>query len=518
MRDSFHRHDLFELAADYAECSVLVTTSELDLPGPQILYVNSAFTRMTGYAVADLLGKTPRILQGPATSREVLDKLRRSLAEGNDFIGRATNYKRTGEAFELEWIVTPLKNVQGEITHFVAIQRDITNSERAESELKRFDDELREARTQIIEGAERLEIQQKLLREKLQHAQLGEMTSGVMHDLSNALGPVFNLVELLHTMDNLPAEARRITESLDTSVEHAIQVLENLKRYYENPDVPIRKTSNLAQLVRKLPDILSARLWSGDQPSKIKLSVNAKTDVLVRANEVELQQVLVNLLLNAIESVPEGGTVVVDVSEGDELAEISVIDDGPGLSTELMQSCFNPYVTGRSGGIGLGLAVCKRIVESHGGTIKVEDAESQGAAFIVSLPLDVPLVQKTGPNPGKVLVAAGSKPHLARVTERLASLKIDCTGTVGSDAALAELFVEQYDSVLIHGDIGPIGHETMTLAIRQNSPRTRIAWWSDDPGAEAPIARDGMTLPDIAFTLPDDDERLASALQLMLTP
>ncbi|MEZ6115678.1 MAG: PAS domain-containing protein [Pirellulaceae bacterium] len=104
------RHDLIELAAAYAVDSILVTTAELDFPGPQILYANTAFARMTGYSLSEILGKTPRILHGPKTDRSTLQRLRQTLSQGDEFIGQTTNYKRDGTPFQLEWIIRPLKN------------------------------------------------------------------------------------------------------------------------------------------------------------------------------------------------------------------------------------------------------------------------------------------------------------------------------------------------------------------------------------------------------------------------
>ena len=136
------RHDLIELAAAYAEYSVFVTTAELDLPGPQILYANSAFTRMTGYSVSELLGRTPRLLQGPETDKTVLRRLREALLDGHDFIARAINYRRDGTAFELEWIISHLKDSDDRTTHYIAMQRDITGQDHAHKELSAVDDEV----------------------------------------------------------------------------------------------------------------------------------------------------------------------------------------------------------------------------------------------------------------------------------------------------------------------------------------------------------------------------------------
>src|SRR5215470_8598257 len=88
--------------------SVLITTAQLDLPGPQIVYVNPAFTRMTGYAREEVIGKTPRMLQGPKTDRSVLNRLRRDCAEGKVFHGEVINYRKDGSEFCLDWTVAPL--------------------------------------------------------------------------------------------------------------------------------------------------------------------------------------------------------------------------------------------------------------------------------------------------------------------------------------------------------------------------------------------------------------------------
>src|SRR5262245_62180077 len=107
--------------------SALITTAQLDLPGPQIVYVNPAFTRMTGYMPEEVIGKTPRILQGAKTDRAVLDQLRSDCSAGKVFYGKTINYRKDGSEFCLEWRVGPVRNEQAEITQFVATQRDVTD-------------------------------------------------------------------------------------------------------------------------------------------------------------------------------------------------------------------------------------------------------------------------------------------------------------------------------------------------------------------------------------------------------
>src|SRR5215813_4150060 len=134
---------LLKTAIEQSNELVLITTSQLDWPGPQIVYVNPAFTEMTGYTLEDVIGKTPRILQGPKTSRVVLDRLRKDCEEGRIFFGKAINYRKDGSEFYLEWSIGPVRDERGAVTHFVATQRDVTRRERMEEDLRRSEEEFR---------------------------------------------------------------------------------------------------------------------------------------------------------------------------------------------------------------------------------------------------------------------------------------------------------------------------------------------------------------------------------------
>ena len=126
------RRRLLEAAVENIEDGVLITTADLDLPGPHIVYTNDAFKRITGYAHEELAGQTPRILQGEQTNREVLDKLRRDLAETGRFEGETTNYRKGGEPYQVEWNIGPLHDADGRVTHWVSAHRDVTDRRRLE--------------------------------------------------------------------------------------------------------------------------------------------------------------------------------------------------------------------------------------------------------------------------------------------------------------------------------------------------------------------------------------------------
>lgn len=112
--------------AQASRTSMILTDADLDEPGPRILWVNPAFERTTGYHAADVLGRSPRFMQGPGTDRSVLRELRRLLEQGDDFEGEAINYRADGTPFVMSWRITALRDEHGRATHYLATQDDVT--------------------------------------------------------------------------------------------------------------------------------------------------------------------------------------------------------------------------------------------------------------------------------------------------------------------------------------------------------------------------------------------------------
>lgn len=115
---------LLESAMEHSFDAIMITKAE---PGYPIIYVNDAFTKITGYSPKEAIGETPAMLQGPDTDGAVLDRLRQDLSEGNLFHGEAINYRKDGSEFLMEWKIVPIRNENEETSHYLAIQRDITN-------------------------------------------------------------------------------------------------------------------------------------------------------------------------------------------------------------------------------------------------------------------------------------------------------------------------------------------------------------------------------------------------------
>jgi PAS domain S-box-containing protein len=134
--------ELLRAAVEAVDEAILITGPELDSPGPRIEYVNAGFTRMTGYTAEEVLGRTPRVLQGPGTDRAVLDSIRAALGAGRPFRGETVNYRKDGTEFIIEWRITPVLGADGRVAHWVSAQRDVTGRKRAEARQRRLLDEV----------------------------------------------------------------------------------------------------------------------------------------------------------------------------------------------------------------------------------------------------------------------------------------------------------------------------------------------------------------------------------------
>lgn len=115
--------------------SVLVTTTDLDSPGPSIVYVNPAFEKMTGWSKHEIIGKSPRILQGEKTEQNIFSDLRQRLLQGEHWLGQTTNYRKNGTEFVMEWSIVPIRDKSGDVYRYLAVQRDVTKRVNMERDL-----------------------------------------------------------------------------------------------------------------------------------------------------------------------------------------------------------------------------------------------------------------------------------------------------------------------------------------------------------------------------------------------
>ncbi len=144
---------LLNSAVHYANDSILITTAQLDPPGPFIVFVNPAFSQMTGYSPEELIGKTPPfdwMLQGPKTDRDTLRQVREHLSRGESFSTEIINYRKDGSEYTVEWHLSPIRNLKNETTHFISIQHDVSARKKTEERLREQADLLDNATDAIV--------------------------------------------------------------------------------------------------------------------------------------------------------------------------------------------------------------------------------------------------------------------------------------------------------------------------------------------------------------------------------
>ncbi len=147
------RMRLLESAVENTQDGILITEAKhIDAPGPELLYVNQAFTRITGYDLAEVLGRTPRLLQGPKTDRSQLDKIRTALSKQQPVQVELLNYRKDGSEFWVELNIVPITNKSGQLTHWVALQREITERKQAETALLESKQQISKILESITDG------------------------------------------------------------------------------------------------------------------------------------------------------------------------------------------------------------------------------------------------------------------------------------------------------------------------------------------------------------------------------
>lgn len=226
--------------------------------------------------------------------------------------------------------------------------------------------------------------------QKLAHHQrletIGTMTSSISHEFNNLLTPIMSYSLL--TMEKLPAEEEELYDNLleiynaSQKAKTIISRLSDLSR--KNSPKTFREVS-VDGLVAKALDIA---LPTKPEQIEVKLDLNCE-GVLIRANEIQITQMLLNLILNAFQAMGECGVLQIDTALNESYVQISVTDNGSGIPQEIRQKIFDPFFTTKESGkgTGLGLAIVAQVVEDHKGTIEVSDAEENGTRFCVRIPL-----------------------------------------------------------------------------------------------------------------------------------
>lgn len=290
------------------------------------------------------------------------------------------------EVEEFELLVDSFNRMAGEL-------------EKAHTQLKdanRFLEERVAERTRQLR-----EEHDKLLRsERL--SSLGLLSSAIAHDLRNPLNTVaLNLHWLrMRVGPSLDERAETKLAAMERELRRADRIIGTLLAFARTGE-PNREPTDLNRLAREVVD-------GYDAPAEVEIDLRLDPGLpVVAVDATQFYQVLENLLKNAVQAMEGRGRIRLETKALGDLIRISVADSGPGIPSELIDNVFEPLVTTKSSGTGIGLALCKRIIEAHGGTISVESRVGQGAVFRIQLPVISP-APGSGPSPGREVTPAGA--------------------------------------------------------------------------------------------------------------
>ena len=365
-----------ERAIDQAFDMVVIT----DAAGT-IRYVNPAFEKGTGYSREEALGMDIRILEsGEQQDEPFYRRVWQVIASGKTWQGRLVTRKKDGTVFTEQAIITPIFSESGDLVNYIAIRRDISDQIRIEGQLQH---------------AAKMEA-------------IGTLTGGITHDFNNLLQVIYGYVQILlmeKEPDDPDLKHLKAIEKATRGASDLIQQLLAFSRKLETQKRPL----NLNQKVRETVKLLRKTI-----PRMIDISVNTADNLeMINADPVQMEQILLNLAVNARDAMPGGGKLLIETEnvtlEGEcvithfepvtgRYVLLSVSDTGHGMDKDTLEHIFEPFYTTKEvgKGTGLGLSMVYGIVKDHGGHIICDSKPGEGTIFR----LYFPVLRSAGPVEG----------------------------------------------------------------------------------------------------------------------
>ncbi len=356
---------LLATAVEQSEESVVITD-----PEGIIEYINPAYVRTTGYSWQEVVGKKPGAFKSGKMPRYLYRLLWQDITAGHVWRGKIINKKKSGSLFTEDVIITPVKDRQGKISHFVAIKRDITRQDQLEN----------------------------LVRQSQKMQAIGTLAGGIAHDFNNILTAILGFAELSVILCKENDLLKNNLTEIITASERASKLIDQILTFSRQTEKNV-SSLRLDPIVKEVLKLLRASL-----PANIEISIDIRSKAMVRADPTQIHQVVMNLCTNAYQALADQNgwirvtldSVMIAPHEGVDLGNLpageyvtlTVADSGRGVAREHVNRIFEPYFTtkDKNEGTGLGLSVVHGIVNDHGGAVTVESNPGKGSSFAVYLP------------------------------------------------------------------------------------------------------------------------------------
>ncbi|MFA6470276.1 MAG: PAS domain S-box protein [Bacteroidota bacterium] len=356
---------IFSRAIEQSTVSIVITDTE-----GIIEYVNPKFLQNTEYTFEEIVGKKPNILKTGHTSQKEYERMWKTISAGGEWWGEFLNKKKSGKVFWENASISPIKNEQGVITHFLGVKEDV-------SEKKKLQEQ--------VEQVQKIES-------------LGTLASGIAHDFNNVLGIILAYTGFLERSQSNPTKMDESLKSIRTAVERGANLVKQILTFARKTETTICPM-DVGELIDEIVSMLRETF-----PKTIELRTNIEERLpYINADRTKIHQAVMNLCVNARDAMANEGllTIAARRMQKSELPEkvralfnhpcviLSVTDTGSGMDENTMLRIFDPFFTTKElgKGTGLGLSVVYGVVEAHKGYIDVESELGFGTKFTLYLPL-----------------------------------------------------------------------------------------------------------------------------------
>jgi PAS domain S-box-containing protein len=319
-----------------------------------ITYVNDTFCEISKYNRDELLGQDHRMLNSSFHPKSFFKEMWKKIGKGQIWKGEVKNLTKEGKEYWVDTTIVPFLNENGKPYQFVAIRKDITDRKKVE---------------EMILRSEKLAL-------------IGELAAGVAHEIRNPLTSLRGYTEFLKD-ETTEEEKQQYFDILLDEIER-IDFIVGEFMLLAKPKVLNFSRKNVVSTLTQIVNFLKTEA----KYKRVTISTNFESnDFFVQCDENQLKQVFLNIVKNAIEAMPKGGELKINVKNVARNVTIEFKDQGVGISKEKLERLGEPFFSTKEHGNGLGLMVCFKIINDHKGIMEVESEENIGTTFKISLPL-----------------------------------------------------------------------------------------------------------------------------------
>ncbi len=378
------------LAVEQSPNSIVITNLNAEIE-----YVNQRFTEVTGYSAGEALGQNPRILQSGHTSKASYDEMWQQLTQGHSWAGELVNRRKDGREY-VEWAqITPVRQADGRITHYLAIKEDITDKKLAEAELATYRHHLEE-----LVAARTLELEQARRESEAANIAKSQFLANMSHEIRTPMNAILGMLYLALKQE-LPPGLHNHLSKAQGAAHSLLNIINDILDFSKIEAGKLEMETiefGLDSVVEQLTDAIG--LQAEQKGIEFLIRYDAAIPSLLIGDPFRLKQILLNLCGNAIKFTEQGEVELafhlLSRKENQIMLQITVRDTGMGMEQDLQDRLFQKFTqadqstTRRFGGTGLGLAITKQLIELMGGRIWIEDSEpGKGSTLCCTVQLDI---------------------------------------------------------------------------------------------------------------------------------